>query len=101
MPGKEKRVAARQAQLRQKKRKGERHSVRSLSASSTPTSEHTEMETFPERKSTSNKPTTPLTDSSTQLSQIRPYVSRELRRISLLSAVMIIALASITILSRV
>ena len=101
MPGKEKRVAARQAQLRQRKRKGERHTVSSVTPSSAPTSEHVEAETFPERQPTSNRPSTPLVDSSAQLSQLRPYVSKELRRIGLLSALMIIGLASIGFLLRI
>ena len=98
MPGKEKRVAARQAQLRQKKRKHERLPVRGLAPSTTAVAEPVELDTAAERQPSSNKPPAPLIDSSTHLSQIRPYVSKELRRIGLLSALMIVALASIGVL---
>jgi hypothetical protein len=101
MPGKEKRVATRQAQLRQKKRKHERQPVRSVATSSPTTAEPMEVETSLTEQTASNKQTTTLIDSSAHLSQIRPYVRKELRRISLLSALMFITLASISIFSRV
>lgn len=101
MPGKDKRVAARQTQLRQKKRKSERLPVRGLAPSTTPTAEPVALDTAVEQQPRSNRPAAPLIDSSTQLSQIRPYVTKELRRISLLSALMVVALASIGVLLQV
>ena len=105
MPSKGKRAASRQAQLSQKKRKGDRQPAAQhrpqAPVAPQPQAPVVDRETpAPEPIKAPVAPRPATLERSSQLQMIRPYVIRELRRIGLLSGLVIVILMVLTVLLR-
>ena len=106
MPSKGKRTAARQAQLSQKRHRGERRAPlpqvlqdAAPAAPGEPTAERAIAEPRPPRR-VAAVPTAaqPSPARASQLQQIAPYVKRELRRIGLLTGLLLVILVAVALI---